>query len=52
MDKAGAKIRDRGSLAGAAVRAHHENEAERIIRIVGAEMELPVPGSAADLELL
>ena len=24
MDKAGTKIRDRGSLAGAAVRAHHE----------------------------
>ena len=50
MDKAGAKISDRGSLAGAAVRAHDEKEAERIIRIVGAEMELP--GSAADLELL
>ena len=33
-----------------AVRAHDEKEAERIIRIVGAEMELP--GSAADLELL
>ena len=39
MDKAEAKIRDRGSLAGAAVRAHHEKEAERIIRIVGAEIE-------------
>ena len=50
MDKAGARIRDRGNLAGAAVRAHDEKEAERIIRIVGAEMELP--GSAADLELL
>ena len=44
MDKAGAKIRDRGNLAGAAVRAHDEKEAERIIRIVGAEMELPGSG--------
>ena len=50
MDKAGARIRDRGSLAGAAARAHDEKEAERIIGIVGAEMELP--GSAAELELL
>ena len=50
MDEAGAKISDRGSLAGAAVRAHDEKEAERIIRIVGAEKELP--GSAAELELL
>ena len=50
MDKAGAKISDRGSLAGAAVRAHDEKEAERIIRIVGAEMELPE--SVAELELL
>jgi hypothetical protein len=50
IDKAGAKIRKRGSVAGAAVRAHDESEAERIIRIVGAELELP--GSAAELELL
>ena len=50
IGKAGAKIRDRGNLAGAAVRAHDEKEAERIIRIVGTEMELPE--SAADLELL
>ena len=50
MDKAGARIRDRGNLAGAAVRAHDEKEAERIIRIVGVKMELP--GSAAELELL
>ena len=50
MDKAGAKIRDRGSLAGAALRAHDENEAERIIRIVGAEVALP--GGAAELCLL
>ena len=49
MDKAGAKISDRGSLAGAALRAHDEKEAERIIRIVGAKMELP--GNAAELEL-
>ena len=50
MNKAGARIRDRGNLARAAVRAHDEKEAERIVRIVGAEMELP--GSAAELELL
>ena len=50
IGNAGAKIRDRGNLAGSAVRAHHENKAERIIRIVGAEMELP--GSAAERELL
>ena len=50
VDKAGAKVRNRGSLAGAAVRAHCENGAERIIRIVGAKLELPV--SAAELELL
>ena len=50
LDKARAKIRDRGNLAGAALRAHDENEAERIIRIVGAVMELP--GSGAELELL
>ena len=43
-------MRDRGNLGGAPVRALHEKEAERIIRIVGTEMELP--GSAADLELL
>ena len=46
MDKAGARIRDRGNLAGAALRAHDEKEAERIIRIVGAVIELP--GSAAE----
>ena len=32
------------------VRSHDEKEAERIIRIVGAEIKLP--GSAAELELL
>ena len=30
IDKAGAKVRKRGSVAGAAVRAHGESEAERI----------------------
>ena len=50
MDKAGARIRDRGNLASAALLAHDEKEAERIIRIVGAEMELPE--SAAELEVL
>ena len=50
MDKAGARFRDRGNLAGAALRAHDEKEAERIIRIVGAEMELSE--SATELELL
>ena len=49
IDKAGAKIRKRRDVAGAAVRAHGEKEAERIILIVGAEMELP--RSAADLRL-
>ena len=50
MDKAGPKIRDRGNLAGTVVRAHVGKEAERLIRIVGAEMEMP--GSAEELELL
>ena len=50
IDKAGAKIRKRGSLAAAALRAHHENGVDRIIRIAGAELKLP--GSAAELELL
>jgi REP element-mobilizing transposase RayT len=50
IDKAGAKIRKRGSVAGAAVCAHGEIEAERIIRIVGAELGLAE--SAEDLELL
>ena len=50
MDKAGARIRDRGNLASPALRDHQEKEAERIIRIIGAEMELPE--SAAELEVL
>ena len=41
MDKAGAKILKRGSVAGAAVCAHDEKEAERIIRVVGADLGLP-----------
>jgi putative transposase len=41
IDKAGAKVMKRGSIAGAAVRAHGESEAERIIRMVGAELGLP-----------
>ena len=31
----------RGNVAGAAIRAHGEGEAERIIRVVGAELGLP-----------
>ena len=50
IDRAGAKTRKRGSVAGAAVRAHGESEAERIIRIIGAELGLPK--SAEDLDLL
>ena len=50
LDKVGAKIKKRVSVAGAVVRSHDEKEAERIIRIVGAKMKLP--GSAAELELL
>jgi REP element-mobilizing transposase RayT len=41
IDKAGAKIRKRGSVAGAAVSAHGKSEAERMIRVVGAELGLP-----------
>ena len=50
IDKAGAKIRKRGSVAGAAVRAHGESEAERIIWMIGAELSLPK--SAEELDLL
>ena len=50
IDKAGARIRKRGSVAGAAVRAHCESEAERITRIIGPELGLPQ--SAGELELL
>lgn len=41
IDKVGAKVMKRGSIAGAAVRAHGESEAERIIGRVGAELGLP-----------
>ncbi len=50
IDKAGAKIRKQGNVAGEAVRAHGENEAERIIRILGGELGLPE--SAGELSLL
>ena len=41
IDKVGAKVMKRGSSAGAAVRAHGESEAERIIGLVSAELGLP-----------
>lgn len=41
MDKAREKVAKRDSVAGAAIRAHGEGEAERIIRLVGAELGLP-----------
>lgn len=41
IDKVGAKVTKRGNVAGAAIRAHGEVEAERIIRVVGAELGLP-----------
>ncbi len=41
LGKAGGKIRQNGSLAGGAVRAHNESEAVRIIGILGAELGLP-----------
>lgn len=50
IDKAGAKIRKRGSVAGAAVHAHGESEAERIIQMVGSGLGLPE--SADELVLL
>jgi len=37
IDKAGAKVLKRGSIAGAAVRARGEKEAERIIQAVGSK---------------
>jgi len=40
----------KGSLAGEAVRAHHESEAERIIVLIGNELGLPK--SFAGLQLL
>lgn len=41
LEKAGGKIRKKGSLAGDAIQAHNEKEAERIIRTIGSELELP-----------
>jgi putative transposase len=41
IDKARAKVTKRGSIAGAAIRAHGEGEAQRIIGVVGAELGLP-----------
>ena len=40
IDKVGTKVMKRGSIAGAAVRAHGESEAERIIGLVSAELGL------------
>jgi len=50
LEKAGGKIRKKGSLAGDAIQAHNEKEAERIIRTIGSELELPE--SPEDLMLL
>jgi len=50
IDKAGAKAMKRGSIAGAAVRARGEKEAERIIQAVGSKLGLP--GSAEELQAL
>ncbi len=41
MDKDGAKTMKRRNIAKTAARAHDGNEAERIIRVVGAEPGLP-----------
>ena len=45
VGKARAKIRKQGHHAGGAVAAHHEREAERIIRVMAARLYLP-SGSA------
>ncbi len=50
IDKAGATIRKRGSVTGAAMRAHGEIEAERIIRRAGGELGLAE--SVEELRLL
>jgi putative transposase len=50
MDKAEAKLRKRSSLAGKAIRAHDQAEAERVIAVLGKKLGLPE--SAAELELL
>ena len=41
VDKARAKMRKQGHHAGGAVAAHHEREAERIIRVMAARLDLP-----------
>jgi hypothetical protein len=41
IDTASAKLTKQGSVAEAAIRAHGEGEAERIIRVIGAELGLP-----------
>jgi len=41
IDKASAKVTKRGSVAGAAIRAHGEGEGERIIGVIGAALGLP-----------
>ena len=41
VDKARAKIRKPGHHAGGAMAAHHQQEAERIIRLMGARLALP-----------
>ncbi|MEI6178565.1 MAG: hypothetical protein WCS43_16865, partial [Verrucomicrobiota bacterium] len=45
VDKARAKIRKQGHHAGGAVAAHHQREAERIIRVMAERLNLP-SGSA------
>ena len=41
VDKARAKFRKQGHCAGGAVAAHHRREAERIIRVMAARLDLP-----------
>ena len=41
LKKVVGKIKQKGSLAGGAVRSHHESEAERIIATLGAKLGLP-----------
>lgn len=41
LEKADGKLCKKGSLAGDAIRAHHESEAERIIGALGKKLGLP-----------
>jgi REP element-mobilizing transposase RayT len=50
MDKAKSGSRKKDSHAGGAVRAHNENEAERIVRVVGAALGLST--NLEDLKLM